>query len=97
MVEEWDTMIHLETPEVFEESQDVEANFTCDTSPIVDFYLDLGASSHDGDRSLMSSFQAGSSSVGVSIASGARLSIAGKGTLCINCSKSVKHVLYVPG
>lgn len=57
MVEEGDHMIHLQTPEVSEEPEDIEANFTCDTSPIVDLYLDSRASSHvTGDRSLLSSF-----------------------------------------
>lgn len=58
MVEEGNTVIHLKIPEVSEEPQDIDANFTGDTSPIVYFNLDLGVSSYvTRDHSLISSFK----------------------------------------
>lgn len=78
---------------VSKEPQDVEANFTCDIFPIVDFYLDSGASSHvTEDHSFLSSFQARYSSIGVYTANGACLSVVRKYTLSIDFNESVKHV-----
>ena len=63
-----------------------------------DYFIDSGASSHvTGDRSMPSSFQPTTSNFGVSIASGARLPVVGKGILHVEANKNIKLILYVPG
>jgi hypothetical protein len=80
LVEDSNPDQQLDEPEPLKDFSDVEANFTGDETPIVDFYLDSGASNHvTGDRSILTSFQAGTSTSGVSTANGTRLAVAGRG------------------
>jgi hypothetical protein len=75
----------------------VEANYTNfnDIQPLV---LDTGTSSHvTGDRNILSDYQPISLATGFSTANGARLSVAGTGTLRVDDNKELTPLLYVPG
>lgn len=71
-------------------TEEVEANVT---ELDAEWLVDSGASSHiTGDRHTLASFTPSTSSPSVSTANRAKLSVAGKGTVCLDTNK-VKNVL----